>query len=98
MQKMQERLDSFEKNQVESQTSSYNAALKQIERDTQSLVSTDPETYEMIKSTGSVKDVVELIEATYKEEGRLMTVEEAAQEVEEYLADEAWKLAQTKKD
>lgn len=26
-----------------------------------------------------------------------MSVEEAAQEVEDYLADEAWKLAQTKK-
>lgn len=97
IQKMQDKIDAFEKNQVESQTQSYNAALKQIERDTQSLVSAEPDTYEMIKSTGSVKDVVELIEATYKEENRLMSVEEAAQEVEEYLADEAWKLAQTKK-
>lgn len=95
--KLQEKLESFEKNQVESQAQSYNAALKQIERDTQSLVSSEPETYELIKSTGSVRDVVELIEQTYKEENRLMTVEEAAQEVEEYLADEAWKLAQTKK-
>lgn len=97
MQKMQERLDAFEKNVTETQTQSYNAALKQIERDTQSLVSAEPETYELIKSTRSVKDVVDLIEATYKEEGRLMSVEEAAQEVEDYLADEAWKLAQTKK-
>lgn len=97
MAKLQEKIDSFEKNQVETQTQSYNAALKQIERDTQTLVSTEPDAYEMIKATNSVKDVVDLIEATFKEEGRVMSVEDAAAEVEEYLVEEAMKLANTKK-
>lgn len=82
--------------QVEQQSQSYKAALKQIETDVTHLVKTDP-MFETIRATRSVKDVVDLIEATYKAEGRVMSNEEAAQEVEDYLVEEAVKLAKLEK-
>lgn len=75
----------------ESQQHAYRAAVKQIEMDVRSTVMNDPN-FETIRSTKSVGDVVELIEETYKKDGVLMTVEEACQEVENYLVDEAMKL------
>lgn len=80
----------------ESSTRQYKAAITQITTDAKQLIDTDPN-FEMIKATNSVKDVVELIEVTYKQDGRVMTVEEAALEVEQYLLDESIKLANTKK-
>lgn len=79
-----------------SQAEQYQAAIKQITQDTKSLVATDPE-FEMVRATGSVKDVVELIERTFNENGTLLTVEDAARQVEEYLTDEAYKLSKTGK-
>jgi len=55
------------------------------------------EQYELIAATGSIDDVVELIERTFTEEGRLVPVEEAAQAIEDYLAEEAYKLSKLKK-
>lgn len=48
--------------------------------------------FETIKQTNSVSDVVDLITATYEKDGILLSVEEAAKEVEDYLVDEAMKL------
>jgi len=79
-----------------SQAEQYQAAIKQITEDTKKLVFTDPE-FEMVKATGSVKDVVELIERTFNKDGTLLTVEDAARQVEEYLVDEALKLSRTGK-
>lgn len=73
------------------QTADYNAAVKQIEVDVKNLVKMDPY-FETIKQTNSVSDVVELITATYEKDGVLLSVEEAAKEVEDYLVDEAMKL------
>jgi hypothetical protein len=78
------------------QQASYNAAVKQIETDTRNLVSTDPN-FELVKATGAVKDVVKLITSTYEKEGILLTVEEAAQEVEDYLVEKTMKLTKLQK-
>lgn len=78
------------------QQDAYNAAVKQIELDTRALVNSDPN-FETIKHTGSTRDVVELITKTYEKDGILMTVEDAAQEVENYLVDEAMKLTRIDK-
>lgn len=85
------------KRQTEQQQNAYNAAVKQIEADARQLVKSDPDTYEAISKTNSIKDVVELITETYNKEGVLMTVEEAALEVENYLISEAEKLSNLKK-
>ena len=68
----------------EQNTKSYQQALNDIKHQVTRLVSSDP-AFETIKATRSVGDVVELIEKTYNEDGILMTVEEAAQQVEDYL-------------
>jgi len=80
----------------EQQTQAYKAAVKQIETDVRQLVSMDP-AFETIKATGATRDVVELIERTYKEDGRLLTVEEACKEVEDYLFEQTYKLTQLNK-
>lgn len=80
----------------DQQTASYQQAVNQIRTEVKQLVYTDPQ-FEMTKHTNSVDDVVELIEKTFNEDGRLMTPEEAAIEIEEYLTDRAVKLAQVDK-
>lgn len=93
---LEERLDTATKQAQEQQSASYQAALNQIHRDVKALVNEDPQ-FETIKATGTTKDVVKLIEETYKKDGYLMSVEDAAQEVENYLVDEYSKLASLKK-
>lgn len=78
------------------QQDAYNAAVKQIETDTRNLVNTDPN-FELVKATGAAKDVVKLITSTYEKEGVLLTVEEAAQEIEDYLFEKTTKLAKLQK-
>lgn len=68
------------------QQQSYQQALNEIRSETKRLVTLDP-AFETIKETNSINDVVELIEETFKEDGVLLTVEEAAQEVEDYLVE-----------
>lgn len=94
--KAEAAVEEGQKSKSAEQAESYKAALNQIETDVRSLVKADPE-FETIKATNSVKDVVELIEATYKEEGRIMTIEEAAAEVEAHLVGEIEKLMKIEK-
>jgi len=89
--RLQEIIDRSQKAMEEKSTSDYQAAVKQIKADAKALVNSDP-TFETIKTTNSVNDVVELIERTFKEEGRIMSVEEAAQEVEDYLVGKLEKI------
>lgn len=79
------------------QEEAYKQAVNQIRLEAKQLVSSDPVAYEAIHLTNSVNDVVELIEETFKQDGVLLSVEDAAKEVEDYLAEEAFKLAKLKK-
>ncbi len=103
----EKRLDAkiaeFEKKQLDSQkaneeqkTQAYQQAIKQIKTDATNLVTSDPN-FETIKETNSINDVVELIERTFKQDGVLLSVEDAAKQVEEYLVEEAFKLTKLKK-
>lgn len=80
----------------DAQSSSYKQAVEQIRTDVKKLVESDP-SFEMVKHTDSVNDVVTLIEETFKKDGILMTVQDAAKEIEEYLFDEVIKVSQLKK-
>lgn len=82
--------------QQDEQKNQYETAKKQLLVDTRSLVQNDPD-FETIKATGSYNDVVDLIEQVYKKDGILLTVEEAAKEVEDYLVDEAIKITNINK-
>lgn len=88
---LEAKLDNGEKAQAEQRTADYQNALKQIERDTTQLVKSDPETYEAIAKTGSEKAVTKLIERTYREAGVLLSIEEAAEQVEEELVEQGIK-------
>lgn len=88
---LEAKADQNVKAQEESQQQAYKAAVKQIEVDVRATVQNDPN-FETIKATRSIQDVVELIETTYKQDGVLMTVEDACTEVENYLVEEALKV------
>jgi hypothetical protein len=94
---IEEKQAQVDKNFELQQQQQYKQALEQISNEAKQLVLSDPETYEAIKATGSIRDVVQLIERTFKEDGILMTVEEAAKEVEDYLTEEATKLSRLNK-
>ena len=68
----------------------YDQAVSQIRSDAKLLVDSNP-TYGTIKSEGKTEDVVELITSVFNEEGIVLDVEEAAQLVEDKLADRLYK-------
>lgn len=55
------------------------------------------ETYELVRETGSIPQVMELIEKTYRKTGEVLDVSEAMQLVEDELIVESLKLANLKK-
>lgn len=94
--KLEAAAEEAKKQSETAQQEQYKSALRQIETDVKRLVATDS-SFEMIKATRSEKDVVELIESHFKEHGELLTNEEAAQQVEDYLVEEAERLAKIDK-
>jgi hypothetical protein len=92
LRKVREEQANSRKSIEQQQAQAYQQALSQIRAETKNLVNSDP-SFEAIKATGSVNDVVELIERTFNEDGKLLTVEEAASAVEEYLTEEATRLS-----
>jgi hypothetical protein len=88
---IREQNEQFRKSQEEAQANQYKQALVQIQRDVQREVEANP-AFEMIKETGSTKDVVDLIERVYKRDGYVMDNEEACRLVEEDLMLEAEKI------
>ncbi len=96
IQKLEAAAEEGKKREQTAQEEQYSAAVKQIETDVKKMITIDPE-YEMIKVTGSYKDVVDLIKETWNQKGELLTNEEAARQVEEYLVEEAEKLAKIEK-
>ncbi len=74
----------------------YNQAINHIRNEAKKLAFTNPD-FELIKATGSVEDVVSLITKTFEEDGELMSVEEAAQMVEDELNEQITKYAQLSK-
>lgn len=78
------------------QKQAYEDALIQIRNEAKQLVATDPN-FEAIKENRSVNDVVDLIKKTFQEDKVLLSVEEAAKEVEEYLVEKAIRLSKINK-
>lgn len=93
---LEEKLENTGKGFKEQQEAQYKQAVVQIERDAKQLVDSDP-AYETIKSTGQYKEVARLIEKTFNQEGYLMSVEEAAQAIEDELLERFLSTAQSVK-
>lgn len=90
IQSLESANETSQKTYQEREEANYQAAVKQISQDAKALVKADPIAYEAIFKTGSVRDVVELITETYNKDGIVLSVEEAAQQVEEYLVEEGF--------
>lgn len=103
IQKLQAKIEELEQKQnktVENldtqQKQAYERAVTQIRTDAEALINSDP-SYEAIKESGSVEAVVELIKETFDKEGTLLSIEDAAKEVEDYLVEEFSRTARLKK-
>lgn len=78
--------------QAEQQKKAYDQAVNQVRNEVKMLVDSDA-AYETIKANDAQDAVVELITETFNKEGKLLTSEEAATQVESYLLEQAVKLA-----
>jgi hypothetical protein len=101
--KLESRLAQIEEKQLETAKTfeqrdldAKQQTVAQLRNETKRLVESDAN-FETIKETGSVNDVVELIERTFERDGYIMSVEEAAQAVEDHLIEEAIKITKIKK-
>lgn len=92
--KLESRFSSYEETQKQSQAKQYENALNSIRNEVKTMVASDPSTWEMINANGvdGQDAVVAYIEDTFKETGRTMSVQEAAQVIEDYLLEESVKL------
>lgn len=88
-------LDEQKKQQVTAQQEQRKAAERQIEVDATDLIRSNPVAYEAISQLGKrgIQEVKRLITQTYDKDGILMTVEQAADEVENYLVEENYNMA-----
>ncbi len=86
----------FDQKFTDSVTQSEQAVLAEMQKEATQLVSTN-EDFELVKATGSLPDVMELIKRTYKETGEVLEVSEACKLVEDELFERNQGLANVKK-
>lgn len=89
---LEKQLLSYKEETTQSQTKAYDQALNQIRNEAKILVDSD-QAYETIKETNNTEAIVALIEEHYKETGLVMSTLDAAKQVEDYLVEEALKMA-----
>lgn len=88
--------EGFDKKLTEREQESKKQVLAQMQKDA-TLLASQGDTYEMVRETGSIPDVIKLIDRIYTEKGEVLDVEEALQLVEDELVKESLKIAQIKK-
>lgn len=81
---------------LDRDTQSEKQALAEMQREATRLAA-EGETFELVRETGSIPQVMELIEKTYRKTGEVLDVQEAMQLVEDDLISESLKLAGFKK-
>ncbi len=81
---------------TDRETQAEQQALAEMKRDAQSLLAKD-DTYELVRETRSIPDVMKLIERTYRETGEVLEVSEALKLVEDHLFEKTNKLANLNK-
>jgi hypothetical protein len=93
---LREELNSFKENQKKNEEKQYEATVSQYRNDIKALVAKDPQ-FESIKESGAEEHVLQHILSTFEEDGEVLSVEEAAREVEEQIIEDALKLAKLSK-
>lgn len=92
---LEQGVNEQKKSQETAQQEQRKAAERQIEVDATDLIRSNPVAYEAINQLGKrgILEVKRLITQTYDKDGVLMTVEQAADEVENYLVEENFNMA-----
>lgn len=85
-----------DKKQKESVDKQYEATVNQYKKEIQSLVETDPN-FESVKELKAEEHVLQHILDTFNEDGDVLTVEEAAKDIEDALVEEALAMSKLKK-
>lgn len=93
---IEENQNKIIKDMEQGKAQSYEQAIKQITTEVKLMVKDSPD-YEAIQNANAETAVVKLIEETWKTEGYIMDISDAAKEVEEYLIEEALKFAKLNK-
>ena len=96
-----QELDAFKAEQAaaqkEQQQQQYETAKKQIFADAESLTNSKPEDFAYVNAESAHDIIVELIEKTYFDTGKLLPTSQAAEEVEKYLEEKYSKISQLPK-
>lgn len=93
---LEEKLSKLSGDFESKQTNEYQSALKQISKDVTTLVKDNPD-YELVDRLDMGQKVVEFIEEKFKEDGTLISIEEAAKAIEDALFEDVNKFAQLNK-
>ncbi len=88
--------EGVDKKLTDRDTQSEQQVLAEMRKEAEQLAA-EGDTFEMVRGTGSIPDVMKLIERTYRESGEVLDVSEALQLVEDELFKEAQKIASFKK-
>ena len=92
-------LDQLKNDQKANVDKQYEATLRQYRAETDSLIAADPKTYHLINKQGRQDAVVQHILETWKEdESKVLSVSQAAKEVEDVLREQAKKMADALKE
>lgn len=93
---LKEGLENQNKTQTERDEAAKQQVLTQLARDADQIIAQGDE-YEMIRETGSRKEVIRLIEETFNKTGEVLDLDEALKLVEDELIEESLKIARIKK-
>lgn len=86
--KLEDEIKAIKTTQETTVTKQYEATIAQYERDIKNAVESNPE-YSSIKERNAEKHVLQHILDTFNEEGEVLTVDQAAKEIEEFILEEA---------
>lgn len=95
---LKDELTSTKTGWSEKEKSQYDQAVLQVRSEAEELLTNDTGTFETLKTKANAVDIVtQFIEATYKDEGRVLKVDEAAEFIESELLEQAIAMAKLKK-
>ncbi len=93
---LEEKLGKFEESQKVATTKQYDATIAQYKKQIADTVAANPD-FDTVKSLGAEGHVLQLILDTFNEDGEILTVEQAAKDIEDALLEEAERYAKLPK-
>lgn len=94
--KLESEIDGIKKANEQSVTKQYEATVNQYKRDIKNLIDSNPE-FDSVKTMKAEDHVLQHILDTFNEDGDILSVEQAAKEIEEHLVEEALEMAKLKR-